>query len=267
MRSPAPQPTSDVKTRHARLLALGLALGLTLGAAARAQPVYVAVPGATFRSVLPPDGRDAPAEVAPFALRRWPVSNAEFLRFVQGHPQWQRGQVPALLADEGYLSQWRGPLQVDAAQLQQPVTRVSWFAARAYCADEQARLPRWAEWELVAAADAQRRDARDDPAWRERLLAWYSEASALPDVGQGPLNAYGVGQMHAAVWEWVEDFAGFMVSADNREQGDPDRLKFCGAGALTFKDRDDYAMLMRLAMLSSLKARYTTANLGFRCAR
>jgi formylglycine-generating enzyme required for sulfatase activity len=56
------------------------------------------------------------------------------------------------------------------------------------------------------------------------------------------------------------------VSSDSRNQGDPDKLKFCGAGALSVSDRDDYAVLMRLAMLSSLEADYTTANLGFRCA-
>ena len=58
-----------------------------------------------------------------------------------------------------------------------------------------------------------------------------------------------------------------LVSADNRDQGDPDNLKFCGAGALSMDDRENYAVLMRVAMLSALQAEDTTANLGFRCAR
>ena len=58
-----------------------------------------------------------------------------------------------------------------------------------------------------------------------------------------------------------------MVSGDNREQGDPDLMKFCGTGALTMEQKENYAVLMRIAMLSSLKAAYTTANLGFRCAK
>jgi sulfatase modifying factor 1 len=58
------------------------------------------------------------------------------------------------------------------------------------------------------------------------------------------------------------------VSGDNREQGaDPDLMKFCGAGALTMEQKENYAVMMRIAMLSSLKAAYTTANLGFRCAK
>jgi len=32
-------------------------------------------------------------------------------------------------------------------------------------------------------------------------------------------------------------------------------------------DRENYAVLMRVAMLSSLQAADTTANLGFRCAK
>ena len=58
-----------------------------------------------------------------------------------------------------------------------------------------------------------------------------------------------------------------LVSSDNRDQGDPDLMKFCGAGALSTDDRENYAVLMRIAMLSALEAEDTTVNLGFRCAR
>src|SRR3546814_1449637 len=65
----------------------------------------------------------------------------------------------------------------------------------------------------------------------------------------------------------LDDFSSLLVSSDNRVQGDADDLKFCGAGALSMDDRENYAVLMRVAMLSSLDAGNTTANLGFRCAR
>ena len=73
--------------------------------------------------------------------------------------------------------------------------------------------------------------------------------------------------MNDLVWEWVDDFSGMLVSGDSRNQQDPDRLKFCGAGALAVDDRENYAVLMRVAMLSSLEAHDTTGNLGFRCAK
>ena len=52
-----------------------------------------------------------------------------------------------------------------------------------------------------------------------------------------------------------------------RTQGDPEQLQFCGAGAISLQDRDNYAVLMRVALLSSLRGADTTDNLGFRCAR
>ena len=57
------------------------------------------------------------------------------------------------------------------------------------------------------------------------------------------------------------------MTGDNREQGGADELQFCGAGAITMEEKENYAVLMRVALLSSLEARYTTRNLGFRCAR
>jgi formylglycine-generating enzyme required for sulfatase activity len=73
--------------------------------------------------------------------------------------------------------------------------------------------------------------------------------------------------MHGLVWEWTDDFSSLLVDSDNRNQGDPDASRFCGAGALSMDDRDNYAVLMRVALLSSLEAKSTTMNLGFRCAR
>ena len=52
-----------------------------------------------------------------------------------------------------------------------------------------------------------------------------------------------------------------------RSSGDPDKLKFCGAGATDLQDRQNYAVLMRVALLSSLNAADSTGSLGFRCVR
>lgn len=227
------------------------------------------VDGATFASVLPVAKASKDVTVAAFALERTPVTNAEFLDFVTAHPEWQRGRAAKLFVDDGYLKHWEGPTRLGAANPSQPVVQVSWFAADAYCAAQGARLPTWHEWEWAAAADERIADARKDPAWRQRILGWYAETGTnLPRVGRGPANRYGVRDLHGLVWEWVEDFGGMMVSGDNREQGtDPDLMKFCGAGAMTMEQKENYAVMMRIAMLSSLKAAYTTANVGFRCAR
>jgi formylglycine-generating enzyme required for sulfatase activity len=242
---------------------------LPLAAAIAGGAGWVKLPGGSFRSALKyEDAREV--KIAPFELQQRPVTNAEFLGFVQSQPQWRRDKVASVLAEPRYLSHWAGATALgDDAQPAQPVVQVSWFAAAAYCEAQGARLPTWSEWEYAAAADETRRDARSDRAWRERILAWYSKPSnqALPRAGLQAPNAFGVQDIHGLVWEWTDDFSSLLVSGDNRMQGDADKFKFCGAGALSMDDRDNYAVLMRVAMLSSLEARDTTANLGFRCAR
>ena len=57
------------------------------------------------------------------------------------------------------------------------------------------------------------------------------------------------------------------MDPESRNQGDPGKAKFCGAGALSIDDKENYAVLMRVAMLSSLQASDTTTSMGFRCAR
>ncbi|RYY94372.1 MAG: formylglycine-generating enzyme family protein [Comamonadaceae bacterium] len=257
---------------HKLLATLALAAAATTAAAADAGPRYRPLPGASFTSVLPQGPvatASAPVAIEPFALREAPVTVGEFAAFVRTHPEWARGQAPAVLADARYLLQWASPLDPGhGLQAGQPVTEVSWFAARAYCEGEGARLPTWLEWEYAAAADATRTDARADPAWRRSILSWYEKPGGekLDPVG-GPANAYGVRNLHGLVWEWVDDFNALFIAGDSRTQGDPDKLKFCGAGALSIIDRDSYAVLMRIALLSSLNAADTTGTLGFRCAR
>jgi formylglycine-generating enzyme len=259
-RRPRPGRSGVARPCAATLLACSLA---ALGAE------YIDVPAGTITSALAGDADTTPTPVAAFALRDVPVTQGEFLHFVAVHPEWRRDRVPGVFADAGYLRGWRSPVALaEGADERAPVTDVSWFAAQAFCEGERARLPTWVEWEYVAAADAERRDARNDPAWLARILGWYARPASdpLPEVGGAP-NAYGVRDLHGVVWEWVDDFTALLVEGDSRTGKDADKLKFCGAGALNLQDRDNYAVLMRIALLSSLNAADSTGSLGFRCAR
>lgn len=231
---------------------------------------YVHIPAGTLVSALKFEDVNGAVRIDAFQMMRRPVTNAEFAAFVGTRPAWQRGHVKPVFAGPDYLGHWATPTQVGTAvQGAQPVTRVSWFAATAYCEAQGGRLPLWLEWEYVAASDRLRRDARDDPAWRERILAWYAQPSSkvLPPAGSGEANRYGLRDLHGLVWEWTEDYSALLVTADNRNQGDAETNRFCGAGALSINDRDNYAVLMRVAMLSSLEGSNTTMNLGFRCVK
>lgn len=255
----------------ALLLILGCASALSVAVAAAdegADASTVLIRGGTFGSALPPAEGIKEATVAAFRLDRTPVTNAQFARFLQKHPPWRRDRVARVFADENYLHHWPSAAQPDPVTRHRPVVHVSWFAASAYCESRGARLPTWHEWEYVAAASETQPDARSDPAWRQQILSWYSRSAraALPEVGSTKPNVYGVQDLHAVVWEWVEDIGAMLVSGDNRQQSDPDALRFCGPGALTMEQKENYATLMRIAMLSSMQASYTSATMGFRCA-
>lgn len=269
------KPTCTLALVASLKLLVGLlslaSLPASAAAASAAAPVaeYVAIPAGAFVSVLSGgSAENTSVPVAPFAMRATPVTYREFLAFTASHPEWQPGRVPAVFADASYLHQLGDSDNQLQGAVERPVTSVSWFAAQAFCESEGGRLPAWYEWEYVAAADDKHADARRDPAWRAKILSWYSQSSSRPQplVG-GTANFYGVRDMHGLIWEWVDDFNALLVSADSRNQGDPDQLQYCGAGAISLQDRENYAILMRVALLSALAGADTTNNLGFRCAR
>jgi formylglycine-generating enzyme len=248
------------------LLSALLLAALCTDAAADTMPM---IAGGSFESVLPPAPGVKKATVHSFRLDRTPVTNAEFAEFVRKHPDWRRDRVTPLFAEQQYLSHWSSATEPGAAIARKPVVRVSWFAASAYCESRGARLPTWYEWEYAAAASETHTDARSDARWQRQILDWYSRSGrgALPNVGSTSANYYGIEDLHGVVWEWVYDLGSMLVSGDNRQQSDPDALRFCGPGALTMEQKENYATLMRIAMLSSMQARYTSATMGFRCAR
>lgn len=230
----------------------------------------VLVPAGTYRPFYAPSEKERAVVRPAFLLDRLPVTNGDFLAFVRARPTWQRGRVSRLFAEAGYLSHWVSPVELGPlAGPDQPVTRVSWFAAKAYCEWRGARLPLEAEWEYAAAASDTAPDGRDDDAWRDRILEWYARPAqgTLARAGAGRPNFFGVHDLHGLTWEWVLDFNSTLVSEDSRGGArEADRLRFCGVGAVGSRDARDYASFMRIAFRSALLPQYTTSALGFRCA-
>jgi formylglycine-generating enzyme required for sulfatase activity len=217
-----------------------------------------------YRPAFPASPAEREIAVRAFWLDREPVTNADYLAFVRAKPEWRRDRAKPLFVDAHYLDAWASGDDIGKLSPAAPVVRVSWFAARAYCAWRGGRLPREAEWELAAAADAVHRDASDDPEFQANILAWYARPTpaTLPDIG-GPANAWDVRDLHGLVWEWIEDFTAALVTSDSR---DPTRSQVCGAETAAAKDPRAYATFMRFAFRGSLSARDTVSSLGFRCA-
>ncbi|MGE5450746.1 MAG: ergothioneine biosynthesis protein EgtB [Acidobacteriota bacterium] len=125
----------------------------------------------------------------PFALGSRPVSNREFLEFIEDggytHPQWWLSDGWSAIEQEG----WRGPLywtQQDGQwtaygpqgreplRLDDPVCHLSYYEACAYAAWAGARLPTEFEWE----------------AWARKYVGEESPQAPYPN---------GLGE----VWEWT----------------------------------------------------------------
>lgn len=214
------------------------------------------------------DAREVPVKA--FLLDVVPVTNADFLEFVRANPKWRRSAAKRLFADERYLAAWASDLDPGPGVLSNaPVTHVSWFAAKAYCAWQGKRLPTVAEWEYVAKASATQADGSLDAAFKKQIATWYATPAPaqLPPAGRGPTNYFGVRDLHGVVWEWVLDFNTSMVTGDARGDTGLDRQLFCGSGAAGAKDTSDYPAFLRYGFRSSLRADYTVHNLGFRAAK
>lgn len=204
-------------------------------------------------------------------IDKLPVSNLLYYKFTQTQPNWQKNKVPALFAEAQYLQHWQylqGRWAPKHDGLQQPVNNVSWFAAQAYCHALGKRLPKVNEWERAASASENKMDGRSEVSYRQKILDWYGRPNSdeLANVGQGKPNFWGLYDMHALIWEWTEDFNSALVTGESRGDSAIDQTLFCAAGASGAADPSDYAAFMRFGFRSSLKAKYTLANLGFRCA-
>lgn len=197
----------------------------------------------------------APVRIAAFALDDRPVTNAEFRAFVAAAPTWRRSLAAAVFAEKGYLAHWNADAEVPETIEKAPVTRVSWFAARAYCRARDARLPTTDEWEFALTKGASADGAS------AAALHWYEAPtpSPLPRIEDLPVDAQGIRGLQGLVWEWTSDFGDVFAGDGN--------AFVCGAGAAGAADARDYAAFMRFAYRGSLKADYAVANLGFRCAK
>ncbi len=202
-----------------------------------------------------------------FYLDIYPVTNEDYLAFVTDHTKWQRSQVIQLFADANYLIKWPSDLQY-LGNPTSPITNVSWYAAKAYCAAQDKRLPTMDEWEYVALASPTQPDAQKDSLFNQRIIQGYESPRTYKlTVGSTFENYWGIYDMHGLVWEWTSDFNSVLISGESRQDVDVERNLFCAGGAINATDLMNYAAFMRYAFRGSIKAHYGIQTLGFRCAR
>jgi len=245
-------------------LRLSLALVLTLvplalsaSGPSQVPPGMARIEAGSFKLLYVRSG-ESTARVAAFAIDTVPVDQRAFLLFVDRYSQWAAGKTPARFADQRYL---------DGAGLvaDRPITRVSWFAATAYCRARGARLPTTNEWEYLARASERRRDASSDAQFKQRVLQLALSRPSNFRIGSGFRNVWGVRDLHGGVTEWTQDFHTSFADPDSPRTGHSEHSITCASGTIN-GDASDYAAFLRDAFRTTAQARMTGANVGFRCA-
>jgi formylglycine-generating enzyme len=235
---------------------------LTVVAAGTAQNRHAKViPAGSYHSVLP-EVIGEPVQVGAFRLDETAVTNGDFVEFVKQNPQWMKSNTPKIFAGNSYLSHFESDMSLrDEKEMDEPVTRVSWYAANSYCGWKGGRLPTLHEWEYAAQA-MEFTSAKDADRFSTELIGWYSAVDAVKTnkVGStGIENRYGVKDMFGLVMEWVEDFKPPVGEDISLDCGTVGRMQ----GNNTIYS---YAMSIRFITRMSFNPASTTGMLGFRCA-
>ncbi|WP_029036743.1 formylglycine-generating enzyme family protein [Salinimicrobium xinjiangense] len=249
------------------LTRLAIFIGIMIQSQAYSQSGSMAkVTGGEF---IPLYGTKTEVVIGDFLMDVFPVTNEEFLRFVEENPRWRKSQVKKLFADDSYLDTWKDDLNFgEDKQGNAPVTNVSWYAAKNYCECQGKRLPTVDEWEYVAMANEKQPDARTEKSYNQYILSWYETPRTYSNpVGSTFKNYWGVYDLHGLVWEWTSDFNSVMIGGESRKDSTGDNNLFCGAAAVGATDLMNYAAFMRYAFRGSMKAQFSTRNLGFRCVQ
>lgn len=158
-------------------------------------------------------------------------------------------------------------LQKQQAQDNYPVTGVNWFAAKAFCAWRNARLPSEAEWEKAARGP----EGLEYPwgnSWDPDIInsgndGERGEGPALVGSNAKNKSPYGVFDMSGNVWEWVTDWYAPYAGSDYQSEafGKQNRVIRGGGGG------GHYAIsyFFRSATRQFSEPEMESEDVGFRC--
>jgi len=214
--------------------------------------------------------------VGPLCIARFPVTNADYQRFIDDNPDYPVPFSPMRFAQR---YNWdRRSRTYPRGREEHPVVLVTWADAVAYCrwlsevSGYRCRLPTEAEWEKAAAWDAAAGRARPYP-WGDDFDESRCNVDAHGDLrlDTSPVDQfvdkdsspYGLSDCAGNVWEWT---GGLYVpypynAADRREDPDAKGQRTVRGGAY---DRGPEAALC--AWREGVEPTLRAADIGFRVA-
>ncbi|MBK9941551.1 MAG: SUMF1/EgtB/PvdO family nonheme iron enzyme [Kouleothrix sp.] len=239
---------------------------------------------------------DQPLALPPFAIGRYPVTNAQFAQFVAAggydpaKPWWDAAGRAWLARDDAATDgletyqrrQYKDRPEfwddddVGIARPNFPVVGVNWYEARAFCCwltqhlndGYVYTLPSEAEWEYAARGTARRLYPWGDGEPDGERANFDSIYNGTTAVGCFPLGATPEGILDLAgnVWEWTcSEYWDYPYDPDDgRETGDEPGDKYFtvrGGGW------DDQPILLRASFRYSFSPDYHVIDIGFRLAR
>lgn len=228
--------------------------------------------------------------VKAFELDKSPVTVAEFSKFVEATKYVTDAEKFGDSGVYNFTTQgwelkkgayWLYPLgrELSKAQMDHPVTQVSWNDAEAYCKWAGKRLPTEAEWEF-AARNAGKPDI--SYSWGNSLIqndkymanVWQGENitdaqgadgfTYTSPVGYFGTNASGLTDMGGNVWNWCKDV--FQLYPGNNKPYNVEQLTKTMRGGSFFFDENlekSYTVTFR----APNTAETSLFNIGFRCAK
>ena len=157
--------------------------------------------------VLIPEGNG----IDSFYMDKYEVTNAQYKKFIDANPLWQKDKALTSIVGDTYLWGWKGNMYPRRKQ-NHPVVGISWFAAKAYAEWVGKELPTQAQWEKAARGTLVEKKypwGNANPFNRANYNRYTPKVSfskpPTKEVGSYPPNEYGLYDMAGNVEEWCLD--------------------------------------------------------------